>query len=177
MICCPFCDFENIEGVDGCEQCGQPLSDLHLPDPQTTIERSLLKDRVATLVPKKPIMVAAETRVAEVLRIMVSERIGCVFIGTEDKVEGVFTEKDAVVRLGADYRQLLSEPISTFMTKDPEGLTADAKISFAVRQMDLGGYRHIPTLDSDGKIVGVISVRDILGYLTRKIKESQAPSP
>jgi CBS domain-containing protein len=170
MTNCPYCDFENIEGSDGCEQCGQPLSDMHLRDPQTSVERGLLRDRIVCLQPKPPIVVAGDTPCSKVLQLMADQHIGCVFVGQADQVEGVFTEKDAVVRLGVNCQQYQDEPISRFMTPGPEGLTADAKIAFAVRQMDLGGYRHLPTLDASGRIVGVISVRDILGYLSARMK-------
>src|SRR5690554_4594754 len=101
MFRCPYCDFENIEGVDDCEQCGQPLSDLHLRDPQTTVEQSLLRDRVSSLTPKQPIMVSGSASVARVLQLMVDNHIGCVFIEKDGKAAGVFTEKDAVMRLGS----------------------------------------------------------------------------
>ena len=35
--------------------------------------------------------------------------------------------------------------------------------------MNVGGFRHIPILFDDGKLVGVISIRDILRYLTERI--------
>ena len=42
---------------------------------------------------------------------------------------------------------------------------ADAKIAFAVQRMDQGGYRHLPIVDRDEKLTGIISVRDIMRYL------------
>jgi CBS domain-containing protein len=41
------------------------------------------------------------------------------------------------------------------------------KIAFAIHRMNVGGYRHIPILE-DGRPVGVISIRDILAYLTQR---------
>ena len=45
----------------------------------------------------------------------------------------------------------------------------DAKIAFAVQRMDLGGYRHLPIVDREGQLSGIISVRDILEYLTERM--------
>src|SRR5688572_24138883 len=42
MLLCPYCDHEVIEGNDECDECGQPLTDLHLPLPATEVELSLL---------------------------------------------------------------------------------------------------------------------------------------
>ena len=58
------------------------------------------------------------------------------------------------------------------MTADPQTLVEDARIVFAIHRMDLGGYRHLPIVDSQGRLRGVISVRDLLRYLTEKIAAS-----
>jgi CBS domain-containing protein len=39
--------------------------------------------------------------------------------------------------------------------------------------MDLGGFRHIPIVDAEGHPTGIISVRDILRYLTDKLDKSE----
>jgi len=56
--------------------------------------------------------------------------------------------------------------VSQFMSTNPETLQADAKIAFAVHRMDLGSYRHVPVVDGQRRPIGVVSVRDILRYLT-----------
>ena len=54
------------------------------------------------------------------------------------------------------------------MTADPVTLETSDKIAFALHKMNVGGYRHVPIL-FDGKLAGVISIRDILRYLTERI--------
>ncbi|MCA9184252.1 MAG: CBS domain-containing protein [Pirellulaceae bacterium] len=164
MIICPYCDAENIQGADVCSDCGHTLADLHLPSPATEVERSLLRDRLDTLAPKTPIVVSSRTSVGDVLQLLVARKIGAVFVVEGSQVVGVFTEKDALMRLGTRAAELRNEPISKFMTANPQSLEVTAKIAFAVRTMDDGSFRHIPVV-SGGEPVGVISVRDILQYL------------
>jgi CBS domain-containing protein len=52
------------------------------------------------------------------------------------------------------------------MTVNPATLRARDKIAFALHRMNVGGFRHIPILDDDDRLIGVISIRDILRYLT-----------
>lgn len=178
MIKCPLCDFENIEGVDVCEQCGQPLHDSHLRSPTNAVERGLLKDRVASLSPKKPIVVRQDTSVRDVLKLMHDRSIGCVFVIDDGEPVGepvgVFSERDALMRLNVDAAQHQDAPVSKFMTPNPQRLAGDDRIAFAVHQMDVGGYRHVPIVDANNKAVGVISVRDILRYMAEKITSSSA---
>jgi CBS domain-containing protein len=47
-----------------------------------------------------------------------------------------------------------------------------ARLVYAIRMMDLGGYRHIPVVDAGGKPQSVISIRDILRYFNEKMSQT-----
>ncbi len=168
MITCPFCGAENLEGVDVCDDCQQTLTDLSSPVPSTAVEAGLLKDRIEILSPKTPLTVSLGTSMGEVLKKMVDKSVGCVIVVDGDQVRGIFTERDALMRLGADVATYVEEPIESLMIPDPVTLNARDRIAFALHKMHVGGYRHIPIL-SEEKLVGVISIRDILNYLTERI--------
>lgn len=164
MIICPDCGHENIPGADHCDDCGQSLSPLSKPTPSMELELRLTKDRISTLESKPPLAVTPDRSVGEVLSLMVDERIGCVLVCDGDKLVGVFSERDALMRLGVDVALYRDRPISEFLTPSPVTLECKHKIAFALHKMDLGGYRHIP-VTTDGKVTGIISIRDILKYM------------
>jgi len=172
MIDCPNCGAENIPGIDECAECGQPLSDIHSGAPANNVERALIKDRVTVLGPKQPCTVAPNTPVGEVLHQMATNRIGCVLVVDGGKPVGIFSERDALLKLNTEAAALSDRPISEFMTANPETLEGSAKIAFAVQRMDLGGYRHLPVVSSDNQLQGIISVRAILNYLTDRMPTS-----
>jgi CBS domain-containing protein len=167
-ILCPFCEAENIEGADECESCGEALTELSRRIPTSTVEADLLRDRIERLWPKSPSTVSLETPVGEVLKKMVDEVIGCVMVVDQGKLVGIFSERDALMKLNTDAPKLLHRPISQFMTPDPVTLETNDKIAYALHKMNVGGYRHVPILFG-GKLAGVISIRDILRYLTERI--------
>ncbi|MEQ8789223.1 MAG: CBS domain-containing protein [Pirellulaceae bacterium] len=169
MIICPYCDSENIGGADHCEACGQSLDDLHLPEPATAVERDLLRDRVSALRPKPPIFVAPATPVRDVLNKLLEQGIGCVLVVEDQKLVGIFSERDALMRVGTEIDTLGDKPVSEFMTTSVETLKPTAKLAFAVQRMDVGGFRHVPVVDDGGNPIGIISVRDILSYLTERM--------
>jgi len=168
MIACPFCGSENTEGSDLCDDCQHSLTDLSIPRPATSVERGLLKDRIRALDPKPPFTVAPETPIGEVLKSMIDESIGCVMIVEQGQLKGIFSERDALNKLNAEAKQYIDRPISSVMTPDPITLEAKNRIAFALHKMHVGGYRHLPIM-TDGKLVGVISIRDILNYLSERI--------
>jgi CBS domain-containing protein len=170
---CPYCGADNLDGVDDCAECGQSLSDAHLTDPPTAVEQSLLADHLQVLDPQTPVVVSADTPVRDVLRAMVDRGTGCVVVADGDRSVGIFSERDALMRLNTAASALGDRPVSVFMTAEPETLEPTAKVVFAVQRMDLGGYRHIPIVDEGGELAGIVSVRDILRYLTDKMGESR----
>jgi CBS domain-containing protein len=119
--------------------------------------------------PRKPVVVAPNTPVGEVLKILVNNTIGCVMVVEGEKILGIFTERDALLKLNTQAGELAGRPISEFMTANPQILSVDDKIVFAVQRMDLGGFRHVPLVDEKGQLVGVVSVRDILQYFMQKV--------
>ncbi|HEX3601160.1 MAG TPA: CBS domain-containing protein [Lacipirellulaceae bacterium] len=168
MILCPYCEAENIEGADECQSCGAALAELSRRIPSSSVEADLLRDRIERLWPKSPSTVAPNATVGEVLKKMVDEEIGCVMVVDGGRLVGIFSERDALMKINTDAPRLLTKPISQFMTSSPVTLETSDKIAYALHQMNVGGYRHMPIL-FEGKLAGVISIRDILRYLAERI--------
>ncbi|MGY8767194.1 MAG: CBS domain-containing protein [Pirellulales bacterium] len=164
---CANCGAENIEGVDQCEACGQSMQRdrSHL----SAIEKSMLKDRISDLEPREVLTVAPDATVKDVLNLLVDNRVGSVVITEAGMPVGIFSERDVLVKLGNSPEEFEDKPISDFMTTNPQTLESSAKIAFAVHQMDMGHYRHLPIVDQSGIVTGIISVRDILRYLKEKV--------
>ena len=173
MVICPDCGYENIEGVDECASCQQSLTPLSKHQPATSLEKGLTQDPIAVLAPRSPVSVSSDEPVGEVLNLMIAKRIGCVLVIDENQLVGIFSERDALLRLNVQSEQLRDRPVKEFMTESPGTLEMDDKIAFAVHKMAVGGYRHVPIL-TDGRPTGIISIRDILRYATEKLQTAEA---
>ncbi|RMF97237.1 MAG: CBS domain-containing protein [Planctomycetota bacterium] len=165
MVICPDCGHDNIDGADACEQCGQSLLDVAARRPESDLERSILEDRIGRLAVRKLIEVRPETPVADVLSILAEAGEGCAVISDEEhQILGIFTERDALMKIGERIDELADRPIASFMTENVGTLNIDDPIVFLLHRMDVGGYRHVPIL-VEGKPAGIVSVRDVLRYL------------
>lgn len=172
LIPCPYCDYECIPGADHCDGCGQPLTQSHLPVPATQVERQLLKDRVS-LCRRTSLCVSPTLPVREALHLMVANNVGCILITKLGRVEGIFTSRDALMKIGEKANELGDRPVSEYMTSPVETLKSTAKIAFAVHRMDLGGFRHIPIVDEYDRPTGILSARDILNYLAGQMRSAR----
>jgi CBS domain-containing protein len=162
---CPACDHLNAPGADVCANCQTSLTPLDGPHPQGPVEMSLLTDPVSTLDPRPPVTVPATADLGSAVREMMDRKVGAILVtGPAGELVGILTERDVLTKVaGADGYDRL--PVSRFMTPSPVTVAATDILAAALSKMDAGGYRHLPVV-SDGKPVGVISVRDVLRHLT-----------
>jgi len=141
----------------------------------TQLEENIMSDDIASLSPREHPVVAPTTPVGEVLDLLVANGVGCAAVvdevDGEEQLVGIFSERDALLRLNTEAATLQDRPVSQFMTADPGTLNIDDKIAFAMHKMSVGGYRHIPILNG-GRFESMVSVRDILRYATSKLQES-----
>jgi CBS domain-containing protein len=113
-----------------------------------------------------PVITCERTASArQAIEIMQRERIGCVLVVDRDRLIGVFTERDVLTKVAAQDVDIDHVPVAALMTSDPECLTADNELVYALNQMSVGGYRHVPLIDDKGRPTGVVSMRDIIDYL------------
>lgn len=161
---CPYCGYENIDGVDTCANCTQDLSALDEPSGETPIEDTMIHRPLSRLGPKEAVMVAPETTIKQTIDTLCERNIGCVLVGTPDSIDGIFSERDVLLKLAHRMDRVASTPVSEFMTRDPEMLEGDAPIAFALNRMSLGDFRHLPVTNR-GKLEGIISLRDFLAFL------------
>ncbi|HXG12122.1 MAG TPA: CBS domain-containing protein [Gemmataceae bacterium] len=168
---CPTCAYDNLPGSEECRRCHTPLTQLDLPTPHDRVERTLMEDPVRVLQPRPAVTVPPTASVRQAVEVMLARDIGAVLVVDDDgRLLGIFSERDLLTKVVGEPGAGPNLPVSQFMTPDPETVTADDTLAFALRAMDLGGYRHLPVVHN-GLPVGVISVRDMLRHITRLCKD------
>ncbi len=133
------------------------------------IDSDVLRESVTILRARKPLVFSKHESVTDAVRAMKSERRGVVLV-TEDgspasPVTGVFTERDVLLRIVDGGRNPATLPLGDVMTGDPERLSEDNTIAEALNVMSVGGFRHVPVVDSAGRPSFVISVRDVVQFI------------
>lgn len=109
------------------------------------------------------------TTIGEAARVMKEHRIGCVLVEEGGKLTGIFTERDILTKLVGTGYDPAKVQVDGVMTRNPETLTPDDPIAFAMQLMSVGGFRHVPLVDADRRPVGILSVKDIVEYLVEHI--------
>lgn len=105
------------------------------------------------------------TAVAEAIRLMKEHRTGCVLVLDGERLVGIFTERDMLYKMLGTPTDPAKTPVEALMTKNPEVLSMDDEVAYAIHKMGVGGFRHIPIVDRERRPVGVLSVKDVLDHM------------
>lgn len=102
--------------------------------------------------------------VSAAARRMLNDDLGSLAVVKDGALVGIITERDLLqVVAGAEPANAIS--VSEVMTPDPDFLTPEVEVEDAAAWMMAAGYRHLPIVD-DGRLVGMISIKDLLWALT-----------
>jgi CBS domain-containing protein len=140
------------------------LFDDEHPGPQV-LESALAHTALSEVVSQPPLMVSAAATLADTIHLMQNERRACVLVMENDRLVGIFTERDILMKIAGQPLDLIKTPVSASMTPDPFTLPDDANVAFALSKMVLEGFRHIPLVDDDGRPTAVVSMRNLIEYL------------
>lgn len=105
--------------------------------------------------------VSAEDSASDVVSLFTTYRIAAACIRGERSVRGIITVRD-IVKLIARREDLDMITVADFMTTDPVVLPADASTEDAVAVMRAGGFRHVPVVDKNGSLLGVIDALELV---------------
>lgn len=130
---------------------------------------SVSSETVRSLEPAKPITLEPNDSLAEAIGIMQDKKIGAVVVLENARPVGIFTERDVLRKVVGKVPDLKAAVLKDHMTANPICLRIDDKIAYALNQMTVGGFRHIPIIDLEGKLTGIISVRDIAEFVANQM--------
>jgi CBS domain-containing protein len=107
------------------------------------------------------VVVGPGTSVAEAVGRMAAAGQGCALVtGPDGRVAGIFTERDLLLRVVAKAKDPARTDVGEVMSRDPECLTTDDTLGYALHLMTVGQYRSVPVVDDDRKPVGVLTQQE-----------------
>lgn len=108
------------------------------------------------------VTVKMESTVMEAVRTMVRESIGAVAVTDGERLLGIFSERDLMLRIVSEKRDPERTMVREVMTSPVETIHRDSTADDALKVMLEKHIRHLPILDRDGTLSGMISMRNLL---------------
>ena len=108
-------------------------------------------------------MIRSETTVTEALQALAEHQVGALIVSDDgETIAGILSERDIVRGLARAGADLLAEPLSAIMTTEVHTCSADDTVAHLMAEMTGGRFRHLPVVDDAGKVVGIVSIGDVV---------------
>lgn len=132
--------------------------------PKRKLMPDVVKDQDLVCVPPS-------TPVRAAVRLMAERRISAVLVTEDNRLKGIFTERDLAAKVVALGKDIDKTAISEAMTADPDTLGPDAPAYEALELMESRHYRHMPVAGADGVVLGMVSIRDLFSVVRASLEE------
>jgi CBS domain-containing protein len=112
--------------------------------------------------PKPVVSVPKGATVMDAVREMVARNVGATVVLDGERLVGVFTERDVVKRVVLEGRDPATTPVAEVMTRSVVTVREDTDRSSVLRTMNERHIRHLPVIDSKGRVLTMLSMRHLL---------------
>jgi CBS domain-containing protein len=124
---------------------------------------------LGALLARKPITIDPGESLAKAARLMEQEGVGAIVVVELDRPVGIITDRDlalAVCLHGAHP----GDPVQSRMMCPVETICDDEGVYSATQKMMELAVRRLPVVDDIGRLVGLVSLDDVLSLLSRELR-------
>tara|TARA_B100001564_G_C20590618_1_gene647644 strand:- start:361 stop:918 length:558 start_codon:yes stop_codon:yes gene_type:complete len=115
----------------------------------------------------KPMIIELGTSIRHTLEQMQENNINCVLTldNENQKLNGILTERDVLIKITGKGYDFDLTMVDEFITKNPESVTLEDPLAYALNKMHVGGFRNVPVVNDDFYPIGIIGITDIIATI------------
>ena len=147
-----------------------PLENYEPREYDDALKEALTEETVAAIRSKPYAEIDPDKTVYGALQALAGLKIASLLVVDKGKLVGVFTERDALERVSTRLNEVKDLPVTEVMTTDPVVVYETDPAAAALHAIAVAGYRHVPVLDIDDQVVGVISPRRVFDFIHKRLQ-------
>jgi CBS domain-containing protein len=107
--------------------------------------------------------ITGDATLSEAVCLLAGKRIGAVIVrGANGNLAGILSERDVVRAVAEESVAALARPVSAYMTRAVATCTEADSVDDLMEMMTRGRFRHVPVLGSEDRLIGIISIGDVV---------------
>jgi len=146
----------------GFRRCGTIIV---LPEFQAEREKSM------SILSRSVVTVPATATVMDAIRTMAGAKVGSVVVVDGGRLEGIFSERDVMLRVVLERRDSERTQVREVMTSPVQTISRGATGDDALKVMFQEHIRHLPIIDDKGNVLGIVSMRNLLEEKVRELNQ------
>jgi len=107
----------------------------------------------------------SDASVYSAIEMMADKRVGALLVVDDGKLVGIVSERDYARKVILQGKSSKDTFVREIMTPNPVSITCDTSVEEAMRLMTENRFRHLPVINSEGKISGVLSIGDLVNWI------------
>jgi CBS domain-containing protein len=116
------------------------------------------------------VTIGPNVTLAEAARTLDEHKIGAVVVvGMENRIVGIFTERDLVRSIARSGAGGLDQPVSAMMTASVYRCNEASTVNELMEVMSSRRFRHVP-VEENGRLCGIISIGDVVKSRIREVE-------
>jgi CBS domain-containing protein len=133
--------------------------------------KQILRDKGSEVV-----SIAADASLSEAARLLSRRRIGAVVVkDRHGSLSGILSERDVVRAISEESVGALARPVSDYMTRNVATCSLFEHVDELMEMMTRGRFRHVPVLDDDDHLIGIVSIGDVVKTrIAETVQEAQS---
>src|SRR5262245_3983142 len=108
------------------------------------------------------VTVSRTATVMEAVELMAAARVGSVLVVDNDRLEGIFSERDVMLRVVMEHRDPRQTEVEEVMTSPVHSISTRTTGDQALKIMLQEHIRHLPVVDDKGRAQAIVSMRNLL---------------
>ena len=124
-----------------------------------------IQDPISAMTLSEPIIIDLGTNLRHVLDKMQENKINCILTLEDGILGGILTERDILLKVTGKGFDLDLTTIDEFITPNPESVTPDDPLAYALNKMYIGGFRNVPVVNDELYPIGIIGINDIIASI------------
>lgn len=107
----------------------------------------------------------SDASVFSAIELMADKRVGALLVIDGDRLVGIISERDYARKVVLKGRSSKDTFVREIMTPSPMTIPCNATVDEAMRIMTENRFRHLPVIDPQGQVAGVLSIGDLVNWI------------
>ncbi len=142
-----------------------PLSNYEPRQYSDAIQEALAEETVAAIRSRPHAEISPDNTIYSALQALAGLQVASLLVVDKGRLVGVFTERDVLERVALRFDEVKDRPVREVMTSNPVVVYESDPAGAALSAIAVAGFRHVPVVDLNGAVVGVISPRRVFEFL------------
>ncbi|HRX77539.1 MAG TPA: CBS domain-containing protein [Pirellulaceae bacterium] len=129
------------------------------------LEEALAEKTVSEICHEPFVTISPDLPVHKAVEKLAGLHVSCLLVAEEGKLLGVFSDRDVLERVALEFDAVKDRPVRELMTNNPVYVYETDSSAAALTVTAACGFRHVPVLDVEHKVVGIVSPQRVTAFL------------